>query len=79
VRQSNESSHHEFIVAENEAGERLDQRIASRFDGISRTRVQELITAGLVLVNARPAKGSHRVRGGEHITVEVRPRPAVAR
>jgi 23S rRNA pseudouridine1911/1915/1917 synthase len=37
--------------------------------------VQELIAAGLVLVNARPAKGSHRLRGGEHVTVEVRPRP----
>src|SRR5712692_6959928 len=75
VSQSNESSLHEFVVAESEAGERLDQRIASRFDSISRTRVQELIAAGLVLVNARPAKGSHRLRGGEHITIEVRPRP----
>jgi 23S rRNA pseudouridine1911/1915/1917 synthase len=75
VSQSNESSLHEFVVAETEAGERLDQRIASRFQDISRTRVQELIAAGLVLVNARPAKGSHRLRGGERITVEVRPRP----
>jgi 23S rRNA pseudouridine1911/1915/1917 synthase len=75
VNQSSESSLHEFVVAETEAGERLDQRIASRFRDISRTRVQELIAAGLVLVNARPAKGSHRLRGGEHITVEIRPRP----
>jgi len=75
VTQGKESSLHEFVVAETEAGERLDQRIASRFDGISRTRVQELIAAGLVLVNAQPAKGSHRLRGGDHITVEVRPRP----
>jgi 23S rRNA pseudouridine1911/1915/1917 synthase len=75
VSQSNESSLYEFVVAETEAGERLDQRITSRFRGLSRTRVQELIAAGLVLVNARPAKGSHRLRGGEHITVEVRPRP----
>jgi 23S rRNA pseudouridine1911/1915/1917 synthase len=75
VSQSNESSLHEFVVAETEAGERLDQRIASRFQDISRTRVQELIAAGLVLVNARPAKGSHRLRAGERITIEVRPRP----
>jgi 23S rRNA pseudouridine1911/1915/1917 synthase len=75
VSQSNESSLHEFVVAETEAGERLDQRIASRFQDISRTRVQELIAAGLVLVNARPAKGSHRLRGGERITVAIRPRP----
>ena len=75
VNQSSESPLHEFVVAETEAGQRLDQRIASRFHDISRTRVQELIAAGLVLVNARPAKGSHRLRGGERITVEVRPRP----
>jgi 23S rRNA pseudouridine1911/1915/1917 synthase len=75
VNQSSESSLHEFVVAETEAGERLDQRIASRFSDISRTRVQELIAAGLVLVNARAAKGSHRLRGGEHVRVEIRHRP----
>jgi 23S rRNA pseudouridine1911/1915/1917 synthase len=37
--------------------------------------VQELIEAGLVLVNSRPAKGSHRLRGGERVTVDVQPRP----
>jgi 23S rRNA pseudouridine1911/1915/1917 synthase len=75
VSQSSESSLHEFIVAESDAGQRLDQRIASRFSSISRTRVQELIEAGLVLVNSRRAKGSHRLRGGERVTVEVQPRP----
>jgi 23S rRNA pseudouridine1911/1915/1917 synthase len=75
VSQSSGSSIHEFVVAETEAGERLDQRIASRLRDISRTRVQELIAAGLVLVNTRPAKGSHRLRGGERVTVEVQPRP----
>jgi len=75
VTQSSEPSRHEFVVAEGEAGERLDQRIASRFQDLSRTRVQELIAAGLVLVNAHPAKGAHRVRAGEHITVEVQRRP----
>jgi 23S rRNA pseudouridine1911/1915/1917 synthase len=75
VTQSIESSLHEFVVAESEAGQRLDQRIASRFSSISRTRVQELIEAGLVFVNSRPAKGSHRLRGGERVTFEVQPRP----
>jgi len=37
--------------------------------------VQELIEAGLVLVNSRPAKGSHRLRTGERIQIEVQPRP----
>ncbi len=72
---SNESSLHEFVVAESEAGQRLDQRIASRFSTISRTRVQELIASGLVLVNSRAAKGSHRLRPGEIIQIQIRPRP----
>jgi 23S rRNA pseudouridine1911/1915/1917 synthase len=75
VSQSSESSLHEFVVAESEAGQRLDQRIASRFSSISRTRVQELIASGLVLVNSRAAKGSHRLRGGERIQIQIQPRP----
>ncbi len=75
MSQSNESSRHEFVAAESEAGQRLDQQIASRFSSISRTRVQELIEAGLVLVNSRPAKGSHRLRTGERIQIQIQPRP----
>jgi 23S rRNA pseudouridine1911/1915/1917 synthase len=77
VSQSDESNIKEFVVAEGDAGQRLDQRIASRFNSISRTRVQELIEAGLVLVNSRPAKGSHRLRGGERIQIQIQPRPAL--
>ena len=75
VSQSSEPSLHEFIVLESEAGQRLDQRIASRFSNISRTRVQELIEAGLVLVNSRPAKGAHRLHPGERIQIQIQPRP----
>lgn len=74
MSQSNEPSLHEFVITEHDAGHRLDQEIASRF-ALSRTRAQELIDSGLVLVNARPAKGSHRVRGGERIRIEIQPRP----
>ncbi len=74
MSQSNEPSLHEFVITEHDAGHRLDQEIASRFT-LSRARAQELINAGLVLVNSRPAKGSHRLRGGEHISVEIQPRP----
>jgi 23S rRNA pseudouridine1911/1915/1917 synthase len=77
VSQSSESTIQEFVVPESEAGQRLDQRIAFRFSSISRTRVQELIDAGLVLVNSRPAKGSHRLRAGERIQIQIQPRPAL--
>jgi 23S rRNA pseudouridine1911/1915/1917 synthase len=75
VNLSNDSPLHEFVAAENDAGQRLDRRIATHFSNISRARVQELIEAGLVLVNSRVAKGSHRLRAGERIQVQMQPRP----
>ena len=78
MSQSNEPSLHEFVATEADAGQRLDQQIASRFSSISsisRTRVQELIASGLVLVNSRAAKGAHRLRAGERIQIQVQPRP----
>jgi 23S rRNA pseudouridine1911/1915/1917 synthase len=66
---------HDFVVLPEEAGERLDRVVTSHCPDLSRTRVQELIEATLVLMNGRAAKGSHRVHGGERITVEAQPRP----
>ena len=75
MTQSNESSLHEFVASESDTGQRLDQQIASRFSNLSRTRVQELIASGLVLVNSRAAKGAHRLRAGERIQIQIEPRP----
>src|SRR5260370_7579526 len=75
VSQSSESSLHEFVVAESEAGQRLDQRIASRFSSISRTRVQELIASGFVLVNSPPPKGSHRLHSAPPTQTQIHPPP----
>src|ERR1051326_4423749 len=60
-----------------DSGERLDRFIAAQCPELSRARVQQLIEAGLVLVNARAAKGSLRLRGGERIQLQVEPRPAM--
>jgi 23S rRNA pseudouridine1911/1915/1917 synthase len=65
----------EFVVLPEEAGERLDRVVTAHCPDLSRTRVQELIEAGLILLNARPTKGSQRLRGGERLTVEAQPRP----
>jgi 23S rRNA pseudouridine1911/1915/1917 synthase len=75
VAQNNDTSLHEFVAADSDAGQRLDQQIASRFSNISRTRVQELIASGLVLVNSLAAKGAHRLRAGERIQIQIQPRP----
>jgi 23S rRNA pseudouridine1911/1915/1917 synthase len=65
----------DFVVLPEEAGERLDRVVTSHCPDLSRTRVQELIETSLILLNGRSAKGSHRLHGGERITVEAQPRP----
>jgi 23S rRNA pseudouridine1911/1915/1917 synthase len=66
---------HEFVVDHEGAGKRLDQLVVSYLSTLSRTRVQELIAAGLVLVDSLPAKGSQRLRGGQRIQIEIQPKP----
>jgi 23S rRNA pseudouridine1911/1915/1917 synthase len=63
-----ESGRISIAVAIEDAGQRLDSFLASRLD-VSRARVQELIAAEKILINDSPAKGSLKLRGGEHITV----------
>ena len=71
------ASSHTFSPAEAEIGQRLDRVIVARCPQLSRTRIQELIEAGKVLVNGRPArKGSQHLRGGEEIVVTPEERPA---
>jgi 23S rRNA pseudouridine1911/1915/1917 synthase len=65
-----------FLVASEDAGLRLDRYLAVRVPELSRTRIQELIEAGLVRVNGAPAKGSLRLRGAERVEIEPQPRPA---
>ena len=69
---------HHFTVEADDTGKRLDLVVAAHFPELSRTRVQELMDAGLVLVDSSAArKGSVRLRGGEKITIEITERPAM--
>jgi 23S rRNA pseudouridine1911/1915/1917 synthase len=70
-------SHHTFTPAEAEIGQRLDRVIVAHCPQLSRTRIQELIEAGKVLIDGRAArKGSQHLHGGEQIIVTVEERPA---
>jgi 23S rRNA pseudouridine1911/1915/1917 synthase len=69
---------HEFpitlVVSANDAGQRLDQFLATQLSEVNRTevsraRVQQLIAKGEVLVNGAAAKASLRLKGDERITV----------
>jgi 23S rRNA pseudouridine1911/1915/1917 synthase len=53
-----------------DAGKRLDHLLHQRLPEFSRSRIQDWIKAGRVLVDGRAARPSHPVRGGETIDVE---------
>jgi 23S rRNA pseudouridine1911/1915/1917 synthase len=56
-------------IGPEDANKRLDHFLAVRLEAVSRARVQEMIAAGLVLVNDAVAKASLKLRGGEQISV----------
>jgi 23S rRNA pseudouridine1911/1915/1917 synthase len=60
------SSH---TVPSDAAGQRLDAWLVTQLEGVSRARVQLLLTQHSVLVNGEPAKRSLRLEGGEQIEV----------
>jgi 23S rRNA pseudouridine1911/1915/1917 synthase len=66
-----------LIVSPEESGLRLDRFVASHSAELSRTRVQELIEAGLVVLNGKPAKDSHKVRVDDVVEVTPTARPAM--
>ncbi|HTQ98068.1 MAG TPA: RluA family pseudouridine synthase [Candidatus Acidoferrum sp.] len=70
-----QSPQQEFAVDTEEAGVRLDRVVASHFPELSRTRVQELIEEGLILLNGKPAKDSHKVHANDLIQVQPQERP----
>ena len=57
----------EFVVAEEQAGTRLDVFLTSQLSDYSRAHVRRAIDAGAAIVDGRQAKASHRVREGERL------------
>jgi 23S rRNA pseudouridine1911/1915/1917 synthase len=60
-----------FDVAAEEAGARLDAFLAARVEGVSRSILKRAIDDGDVLVGGRVAKPSLKLKGGEHVEVEL--------
>jgi 23S rRNA pseudouridine1911/1915/1917 synthase len=60
---------HKLLATDTDAGTRLDRFVTVHCPKLSRSRVQELVDDGLILVNGKPAKSSQKLRGGELITV----------
>jgi 23S rRNA pseudouridine1911/1915/1917 synthase len=55
---------------QDDGGKRLDHLLHQRLPEYSRSRIQDWIKAGRVLVDGKPARASHTVRAGEAIDVE---------
>ena len=58
-----------LVVPVEAAGWRLDQFLAGELSGVSRSRVQQLLEQGDVLVEGKREKASLKLRGGESIMV----------
>jgi 23S rRNA pseudouridine1911/1915/1917 synthase len=68
-----------YTVLPEAAGKRLDAWLAAQLEGVSRTRVQLLLSQGSVVVDGKPAKPSQKLRGGEVVEVHGEPAPAPLR
>lgn len=55
------------------AGQRLDAWLTAQLEGVSRSRVQLLLSQQSVLVDGEQAKPSHKLRGGETVKVLAEP------
>ncbi len=64
-------------VPPNQKKERLDVYLARHIENATRTKIQKLIKAGLVLVNGKTEKANYAITGGEKIILKipVSPRP----
>lgn len=67
-----------FNARSDDAGIRLDRFLADRLPELSRTRVQQLIREGRVIVSGRAARASQKIDEGESVEIEVVARPALA-
>src|SRR6266481_1866060 len=63
----------EIVVPAEQAGARLDRFLAQELAEISRTRIQELMNEGRVLVDGAAMKPSHKVEEGATIVVDIPP------
>lgn len=62
-----------FEVTDEIAGQRLDKVLTDKLDDYSRMQVQQLIKNGLVMVNERERKASHKLEIGEMVVAQIPP------
>ena len=65
-----------LAVTEDDSGMRCDRFLADKLPDLSRSRIQELISEGDVLIGGKPVKSSRRLMGGEKVEIRI-PDPQV--
>ncbi|MDD4857363.1 MAG: S4 domain-containing protein, partial [Candidatus Krumholzibacteria bacterium] len=64
----------DFLVDEDDGGERIDSFLSAQIPELSRSRIQKAIRAGDVAVDGAPVlKGARKVRQGERIELTFSP------
>lgn len=61
----------EYLVPEEQAGERIDKFLTESCPDFSRSFLQKLLKSGLVDVNGKAVKSSYRLSAGESVSFEV--------
>jgi len=61
----------QFLITNEDAGRRLDGFLASRFGGLSRMRITNLIAQGGAFVNRAPAQSGYRVEAGDLVEIAI--------
>lgn len=61
----------QFIVSPDEAGQRLDLFLTVKNPSLTRSQIQRLVEEGLVKVNGKQAKASHKIRDAEVIEINI--------
>jgi 23S rRNA pseudouridine1911/1915/1917 synthase len=64
-----------FVVADEQAGSRLDRALAARPEIGTRSRAEELVARGAVTVDGAARPKSHRLEHGSVVVVELPPAP----
>lgn len=65
-----------YEVNDEHKGERVDKFLAAQLDGLTRSGIQKLITAGSVLVGGKSADKNYKLRSGDVVDVTI-PDPEV--
>lgn len=65
------AKYHDYIVAQDEIGTRLDRFIAEKDNELSRSFIQKLISDGCVTVGGSRTKSSYNVRAGDLVEISL--------